>query len=121
MNTNEIKYLNLSNVPLNSGAVRSIVKDGYIYVCPIDRSNFKRIYKFSDNFNITSHQTITFSKNIYDIQYDNGYWYVLLADGVYKGTDINTPSSFTRIYQDDIYDGSFLIVKNNFSCLQDKF
>lgn len=118
LQTNETKYfkLNDNGLPLSSGAVRSIVKDGYIYVCPINRSNFRKIYKFSDSFSISNYQTITFEKNIYDIQYDNGFWYVLLADGVYKGTDINNPSSFTRIYQDDIYSSSFLIVKNNFSC-----
>ncbi len=116
LHTDETKTLNISNVPLDSGAIRTIIKDGYIYLCPINRSDYTKIYKFYDDFSITNFQTITFSKNIYDIQYNNGYWYVLLADGVYKGTDINTPSSFTRIYQDDIYDSSFLIVKDNFSC-----
>lgn len=116
LHTDETKNLTLNDAPLNSGAIRIIIKDNYIYLCPINRSDFTKIYKFYDDFSITNFQTITFSKNIYDIQYDNGYWYVLLADGVYKGTDINTPSSFTRIYQDDIYDSSFLIVKDNFSC-----
>ena len=116
LQTNETKNLTLSDIPLNSGAIRSIIKDNYIYVCPIARDNYTKIYKFYDDYSITNFQTITFSKNIYDIQYDNGYWYVLLADGVYKGTDINTPSSFTRIYQDEIYDSSFLIVKDDFSC-----
>lgn len=117
LNNNEIKYITLSsNIPLNSGAIRSIVKDGYIYVCSVNRSDFTKIYKFYDDFSITDFETITFSKNIYDIQYDNGYWYVLLADGVYKGTDINNPNDFTRIYQTEIYNSSFLIVKDNFSC-----
>ncbi len=116
LHTDETKTLNMSNVPLNSGAIRTIIKDGYIYLCPIARSDYFKIYKFYDDFSITDFQTITFNKKIYDIQYDNGYWYVLLADGVYKGTDINNPSSFTRIHQDDISDSSFLIVKDNFSC-----
>lgn len=116
LHTDETKTLNMNNVPLNSGAIRSIIKDNYIYVCPIARDNYFKIYKFYDDFSITNFETITFSKYIYDIQYDNGYWYVLLADGVYKGTDINNPSSFTKIHQDDIHDSSFLIVKDNFSC-----
>lgn len=117
LNNNETKYITLSSdIPLNSGAVRSIVKDGYIYVCSTNRSDYTKIYKFYDDFSITDFETITFSKNIYDIQYDNGYWYVLLADGVYKGTDINNPESFTKIYQSTIYNASFLIVKGNFSC-----
>lgn len=118
LQTNEIKYLNLSDngVPFKSGAIRSIVKDGYIYILSTNRSNFKRVYKFLDDYSITNYSTISFTKNIYDMQYDNGYWFALLSDGVYKGTDINTPSNFTRIYSDSIYDSSFLIVKDNFSC-----
>lgn len=118
LQTNEIKYLNLSDngVPFKSGAIRSIIKDGYIYILSTNRYNLKRVYKFLDDYSITNYSTITFTKNIYDMQYDNGYWYALLDDGVYKGTDINNPSSFTRIYQDDIYESSFLIVKGNFSC-----